>query len=158
MERGVIKGEPSSPPIFNIMVHAVVRAVLLELCGYQDAHHGFVWAAGEKKIVLNAEDIQIARHNHIYVQTTLTAMVSMFDRVGIHTNLVKTKAILYTPGFIWGQHGSAVYKKRSTVEGSTFRKRKITRVSCTECGRKIGASSLCHRMERSNWIVLPQNI
>ena len=58
MERGVIKGEPAYPPIFNIVVHAVVRAVLLELCRYQDAHHGFVWAAGEKKSFLMRKTVK----------------------------------------------------------------------------------------------------
>ena len=48
--RGVTQGDPSSPEIFNIVVDAVVMVVLLEVCGPQEAQHGFIWAAGEHSI------------------------------------------------------------------------------------------------------------
>ena len=40
MERGVTQGEPVSPTVFNIVVEAVVRAVLMEVCRPQEAKHG----------------------------------------------------------------------------------------------------------------------
>ena len=46
MEKGVTQGGPVSLTIFNIVVDAVVMAVLLEICGPQEAHQGFVWSAG----------------------------------------------------------------------------------------------------------------
>ena len=46
------QGNPVSPTIFNIVVDAVVTAVLLEVCGPQEAHQWFGWAAGDYKIVL----------------------------------------------------------------------------------------------------------
>ena len=46
-ERGVTQEVPVSPTVFNIMVGEVVRAVMLELCGPQEAHRGLVWASGE---------------------------------------------------------------------------------------------------------------
>ena len=49
------------------------------------------------------------------MHTTLTAMVTMFDRVGLHTNLRKTKSMVFTPGLIWFQQGAAAYKRRATV-------------------------------------------
>ena len=55
---------------------------------------------GEHKIVLYANDSCIAGHNPIWVQTTLTSVVRMFERVGLLKNLGKTKAIVCTPGFI----------------------------------------------------------
>lgn len=42
------------------------------------------------------------------MQTTLSAMVRMFERVGIQKNLGKTKEIVCTLGFIWGQQGALV--------------------------------------------------
>ena len=60
MERGVTQGDPISPTIFNIVVGAVIRAILLEVCGPQEAHHGFFWAAGEHNIVFYADDGRIA--------------------------------------------------------------------------------------------------
>ena len=41
-ERGVTQGDPVSPENFNIVVDEGVRAVLLELCGPQEAHHGLI--------------------------------------------------------------------------------------------------------------------
>ena len=40
-----MQGDPSSPIIFNIVVDVVLRAVLAEVCGPQEAHRGLVLAA-----------------------------------------------------------------------------------------------------------------
>ena len=69
----------------------------------------------------------------------------------------KTKAMVCTPGFVWGQHGSVAYKRRETREGGNFRERRRTRVSCANFGGTMAASSLCHHIERSHGIVLQQN-
>ena len=50
MEKLVTQGDLLSPTIFNVVVDEVVRAVLLEVYGPQEAQHGFVWAAGEHNI------------------------------------------------------------------------------------------------------------
>ena len=49
--RKVTQGEPESPMIFNIVVNAVVWAVLDVVCGTQEAQHGLGWAAGERNLV-----------------------------------------------------------------------------------------------------------
>ena len=50
MEKVVTQGDLLSPTIFNVVVDEVVRAVLPEVYGPQEAQHGFVWAAGEHNI------------------------------------------------------------------------------------------------------------
>ena len=60
-------------------------------------------------------------------------MVIMFERVGLHTNLIKTKSMVCTPWLICDQQGVEAYKRRSTGEGTTFRESKITKLSCEEC-------------------------
>ena len=77
-------------------------------------------------------------------------MVRMFDRVGLQTNLGKTKAMICMPGFIWGQHGVEVYNRRDTGEGPDFQEGKSTRVSCDDCGGTMYAYSLRHHMEISH--------
>ena len=131
-ERGVKKGEPFSPTIFNIVVVVLVREILLEVCGPQEAHHGFVWAAGEHNTILYVDDCRIEGRKPIWVQTTLTAVVRMFKKLGLLVNIGNNKAMMCTPGFIWGHQGTAVYKRRAAGEGSKFRERKKTRVSCEE--------------------------
>ena len=39
------------------------------------------------------------------MQDTLTVTVTMFRRMGLKTNLEKTKFMVFTPGFIWGKWG-----------------------------------------------------
>ena len=70
-----------SPTIFNILADAVVRAVLVDVCRSQEAHHGFGWAVGKHNIRFYADDGQIAGRNPIWVQTALTAMVIISERV-----------------------------------------------------------------------------
>ena len=90
------------------------------------------------------------------MQAALTTMVRMFERVGLQTNLNKTKGVICTPGFIWGQQGAEAYKRKATGEGPTFRESNRTRVRCEECGDTMAAYSIRHNMERANGIVLPQ--
>ena len=77
------QGDPVYLKIFNIVVDAVVRVVLLEVFGPQEAQHGFGWLAGEYNIFIYADDGHIAGCNPIWVHTSLTAMVRMFEWVGL---------------------------------------------------------------------------
>ena len=63
---------------FNIVVDAVVRAVLEEVCILQEAKHGMGWAAGERNLVFYADDGSIAGQYHEWLQDTLTVTVAMF--------------------------------------------------------------------------------
>ena len=83
-------------------------------------------------------------------------MVRMFETVVLKKNLSKTKVMICTLGFIWGQQLVEAYKRIVTGEGTTFQERKITRGSYKECGGTMAASSLRHYTERSHGIVLPQ--
>ena len=51
-DRGVNQGYLVSPTVFNIMVDAVAREVLLEICGPG-------WATGEHNIVFYGDDGRI---------------------------------------------------------------------------------------------------
>ena len=53
--RGVTQGNPASPMIFNIVMDAVVWAVLDVVCQHQDAQHVLVWAAGERNVIFMLE-------------------------------------------------------------------------------------------------------
>ena len=50
--------------------------------------------------MLYADDGCISVHNSIWVQMTLSALVIMFERVVIQTNLGKNKEMVCNPGFI----------------------------------------------------------
>ena len=74
----------------------------------------------------------------IWVQTALTTMVRIFERVLLQTNLGKTKEMICTPGFIWRKQGSEAYKRRATGEGPNFREKKVTGIICKVCGGDNG--------------------
>ena len=57
--------DPVSPTIFNIVVDTLVREVLLEVCGPQEAQHGFGWLVVENNICVYADDRQIMGRNSI---------------------------------------------------------------------------------------------
>ena len=63
--RGLTKGDPASTMIFNIVVDAVVRAVLDMVCGPQEAQHGLGWAAGERNLIFYADSGRIAGKDHL---------------------------------------------------------------------------------------------
>ena len=132
--------------IFNIILDTVIRTTLQEICGHQEAQHGFGWSAGEHNICFYADDGWIAGRDPIWVHTALTKMVRIFERVRFQTNLNITKGMICTPRFIWGQQGAEAYKWRSTRDGPSFRESKRTRVSCEEYGETMAAYSLRHHM------------
>ena len=76
------QGDPVSPTVFNIVVDAVVRGVMLEVCVPQEDKHGLGWATGEHTIVLYANKVRITGRNTIWIWTMLTAVVRIFERVG----------------------------------------------------------------------------
>ena len=98
--RGVTQGNPAYPMIFNIMVDAVVRAVLDVVYGPHEVQHGLGWAAGERNLVFYADDGRISGRDYQWVHYALALMVAMFCRIGLETNLKKIKSMVCTPGFI----------------------------------------------------------
>ena len=72
------QGDPASPMIINIVVDAVVQAVLEELCSLQEVQHGMGWEAGERNLVFYADGGRIAGRGHKWVQDVLTVTVAMF--------------------------------------------------------------------------------
>ena len=72
------------------------------------------WYAGESNLVFNADDGRISGRYHEWVQDALAMQVDMFLRMGLETNLDKTKAMVCNPGFIWRKWGELAYNRRET--------------------------------------------
>ena len=76
------------------------QQVVTNFCRKCQVQHEFRWAVGEHKIVFYADDSRMTGCNPIWVQKTLTEVVQMFERVGLQSNLRKTKVMVCTLGFI----------------------------------------------------------
>ena len=72
------QGDPVYPMIFNIVVGAVVREVLEEVCRPQEAQNGIGWVAGEINLVFYADEVRIVGRDHEWVQDAMDVMVAMF--------------------------------------------------------------------------------
>ena len=107
---GVTQVDPTSPMIFNIVVDAVLQAVREVVCCPQEAQHGMELAAGERNLMFYSDDKRIAGRYQEWVQDALTVTVAMFRRMGIYDYLKNTKAMVFTPEFIWEKWGYMAYK------------------------------------------------
>ena len=107
---GVTQSNPASLMIFNIVVDAVVQAVLGVVYIPQESKHGIGWVAGKRNLVFYVDYDRIAWRDHEWVQDALTVIVAMFRRIGLGDNLEKTKAVVCTTVLIWGKWGETVYK------------------------------------------------
>ena len=140
------QGDPAPPIIFNIVVHAVVWELIDVVCSPQEVQHGIVWAAGERNPVFYSDYGMILGQDHEWVQDALIVTVEIFRRTGLDANLNNIKAMVCTPGFVWGKWRNMTYKHQLTGEGNNFRERKKTRVSC------IGCNTLGKDTIYMNWV------
>ena len=75
-----------------------------------------------------------------WLQGAFSALVAIFDRLGLRTNVVKTVSMACHPcraGTV--NRTTEGYRRRLTGDGSSFRERHRERVACRECG----AAFLC---------------
>ena len=89
------------------------------------------------------------------MHNNLKATVAMFLRMGLNTNLEKTKYMVCTPSFILCKCIEKAYKHRIMGEREILRQRKRTRLSCTKCGMTLAALYLKYHMARLHIICIP---
>ena len=78
------------------------------------------WAAGERNRIFYADDEGISVRDHIWVQDALTVSVVVLRWMVLEMNLDKTKALVFTPSYIWGEWSEKSYKRKANGEGETF--------------------------------------
>ena len=57
---------------------------------------------------------RIAGQYHEWVQDALSVTVAIYRKMGLETNLNIIKAMVFTPGLIWGKWGEQAYTRRAT--------------------------------------------
>ena len=75
------------------------------------------------------------------------ALVGLFERLGLRTNVGKTVSMTYRPCPEAGNQSEEAYGRKMTREGPTYWERQKERVECGDCGKEMAARLLAfHRM------------
>ena len=100
--------------------------------------------------VFYGDDGMVVSLDPAWLQGAFSALVAIFDRVGLLTNVAKTVSMVCQPCRAGsGNRTPDGYRRRVTGEGLSYRERKRERVACGECGVEIAAGSLSgHLMTR----------
>ena len=94
-----------------------------------------------------ADDGMVASSDPRWLQWAFNALVGLFERVGLQTNVGKTVSMVCRPCPAAGNQSEAAYGRMMTGEGPTYQERQKERVKCGECGKEMAAGSLAsHRM------------
>ena len=83
-----------------------------------------------------ADNGMLASSDPHWIQWAFNALVGLFKRVGLRTNLGKTVSMVFRPCQAAGNQSEAAYGRKMTGEGPTYRERQKERVECGEWGRR----------------------
>ena len=119
--RGVMQGDPLSPTIFNVVVDVVVRNwVTVVIAGVEE--RGKRGQEGRQKYALfYADNGMVSLSDPCCLQGAFNNLVGLFDRVGLRTNAGKTVGMVFRPFQVAENQSKAVYGRRITGEGPTYR-------------------------------------
>ena len=94
-----------------------------------------------------ADNGVVASSDPAWLQGAFSALVAIFNRVGLRTNVRKTVSMACHPCWAGaGNRTEAGYSRRLTGVGNTYTERQRERVACGECGTVIAAVSMSSHM------------
>ena len=149
-ERGVTQGEPLSPTIFNVVVDAVIWHWVHGVVKEVEAK-GETGREGRHQTALFYTDGgMVASSEPAWLQGAFKALVGLFDRVGLLTNVGKTVSMVCHPcQGAAGNRTEEAYGRRITGEGRLYAERQRERIECVECGEFLAVGSMSsHLMTR----------
>jgi hypothetical protein len=132
--------------MFNVCVNALVREWLHQMLGEEAARNGLGECVVEILVVFYVDDGLIASHDPVWLQESFDVLIGLFERIGLFTNVAKTKAMVCIPGQIQEGYTEEEYADyKSPTETSADRKRR--RVDCKICGASLAAGSYQSHLE-----------
>ncbi len=141
------QGGPLSAKLFNILVEAVVREWLHQL------HDGGIVDPEELDLLMAAffaifyvDNAYLIARDPDFLQVALNSLVSLFERVGLETNIKKMQAMVCTPGRISTQLSTNSYRHRHGYGTHTREQWDARKVECRQLQATMNASSLSHHL------------
>ena len=131
-ERGVTQGDPLSPTIFNVVVDAVVRHWVQGVVEEAEAQVELGQEGRHQAALFYADDGMFASSDPVGLQGVFNALVCLFDKVVLKTNVGKTVGMVCRPWQAAGNITTEAYRRRITGEGYSYREWQRDRVACEE--------------------------
>ena len=93
--------------------------------------------------VFYSDDGMVVSSDPVWLQGAFNALVAIFDRVGLLTNVGKTVSMVCHPCRAGaGNRTEEAYGRRLTGEGRSYVERQRERVACGECGEVLAVRSM----------------
>ena len=97
--------------------------------------------------IFYADDGMVVSSDPAWLQGAFTALVAIFDRVGLMTNVGKTVRMVCHPCRAGARNWiEEAYDRRLTGEGRSYAERQRERVACGECGEVLTVGSMSSHM------------
>lgn len=143
-ERGITQGGLFGPMLFNMEEDKVIRHWLsLALPADNTASdNGLGSTVKEKLVAFYADDGLLSATDSDWLQRALDILIGLFRRVGLSTNVSKSKMMACYPGYYPTKLSDKAYQRTTTGKGLTFKETRKSRISCPECDKDLAQGSL----------------
>ena len=118
--RGVTQGDPMSPTIFNVVVDAVVRHWVMMALDEAENRGDRGNEVRHQAAIFYADYSMVASSDSRWLQWEFNALGSLFERVGLWTNVGKTVNMVCRPCQAAGNQSELAYGQKMTWEGPTY--------------------------------------
>ena len=141
-ERGVTQGNSLSPTIFKVVVDKVAQHRVTRVIPDSESTGELGQEGRHKAALFYADNIMVASSDPVWMQGAFTALVGLFDRVVLRTNVGKTVGMVCHPCQAAGNLTMEAYERRITGMGKSYRGRLRDQVACRDCGEMLSVGSL----------------
>jgi hypothetical protein len=141
---GVTQGGPLSSLIFNVCVDGVVKEWLRQCLGDDTAQGGIGEAVRDYIVAFFVDDGLVVARCPEWLQSSLTILVNLFERIGLKTNAAKMKVMTCLHGKIRVAKTEEEYATQQTGDTTTAKRRQA---DYEVCGVSLAAESLQSHLE-----------
>ena len=126
-----------------MVVDAVVRHWVNGLVDKAEAKEETGREGRHQLAVFYSDDGMVVSSDPAWLQGAFNALVAIFDRVGLLTNVGDTVSMVCHPCRVGARNRTEeAYGRRLTGEGRSYTERQRERVACGECGELLAVGSM----------------